>query len=39
VLRFPNGYREAHPIGDNDVAPLARLEQAGKLDFIDDDVR
>jgi hypothetical protein len=36
---FPAGDRQAHPIGTQDYASLARLERAGKLSFVDDKAR
>jgi hypothetical protein len=36
---FADGYELAHPISDEDGAPLARLAQAGKLVFAGDEVR
>jgi hypothetical protein len=36
---FPAGDGQAHPIGTQDYAALTRLARAGKLTFVDNEVR
>jgi hypothetical protein len=36
---LPDGAQEAHQMGTDDGAILAQLDRAGKLAYLDDDVR
>jgi hypothetical protein len=36
---FQDGDRQMHQLGTDDRAALARLDRAGKLAYVDDDVR
>jgi hypothetical protein len=36
---FPAGDRQAHSLGTQDYASLARLDRAGKLSCVDDETR